>query len=90
MSSSEEVIEKIQSAVVDIVNDTIDGTLKPKAKPEGMMVAYGSLVLMALIPIFYGSFKSISYHKEQFVRNILFKNINVLTMEFLSTQQGIW
>ncbi|KAI7690316.1 Minor histocompatibility antigen H13 [Sarcoptes scabiei] len=66
MSSSEEVIEKIQSAVVDIVNDTIDGTLKPKAKPEGMMVAYGSLVLMALIPIFYGSFKSISYHKEQF------------------------
>lgn len=40
-------------------------TIKAKATPEGMAVAYGSLVIMALIPIFYGSFKSVIYQREQ-------------------------
>merc|ERR1711915_231108 len=31
----------------------------------GMMVAYGSLVIMALIPIFLGSFRSVDSQKEQ-------------------------
>ncbi len=38
----------------DAVNAT--GTKIP-ATPEGMAVAYGSLVIMALIPIFFGAFR---------------------------------
>merc|ERR1712112_231866 len=38
---------------------------KIPATPEGMMVAYGSLVIMALIPIFLGSFRSVDSQKEQ-------------------------
>ena len=43
----------------------VNGTGKIPATPEGMMVAYGSLVIMALIPIFLGSFRSIESQKEQ-------------------------
>ncbi|CAB3381415.1 Hypothetical predicted protein [Cloeon dipterum] len=32
---------------------------------EGAAVAYGSLVLMALLPIFFGAFRSVKHHKEQ-------------------------
>ncbi|XP_013403402.1 minor histocompatibility antigen H13-like [Lingula anatina] len=42
-----------------------NGTAKIPATPEGMAVAYGSLVLMALLPIFFGSLRSVRYHKEQ-------------------------
>ena len=40
-------------------------TGKVPATPEGMMVAYGSLVIMALIPIYLGSFRSVESQKEQ-------------------------
>ena len=43
----------------------VNATGKIPATPEGMMVAYGSLVIMALIPIFLGSFRSIESQKEQ-------------------------
>merc|ERR1719376_1708530 len=35
------------------------------ATQEGMIIAYGSLVVMALIPIFLGSFRSVDSQKEQ-------------------------
>lgn len=38
---------------------------RPPATPEGMIVAYGSLVIMALLPIFFGAFRSIKSHREQ-------------------------
>ena len=53
------------------VNETLDqtstnnGTEKVKSTPEGMMVAYTSLILMALLPIFIGAYRSVDYHKEQ-------------------------
>ncbi|KAJ8972723.1 hypothetical protein NQ317_000808 [Molorchus minor] len=37
---------------------------KKPSTPEGMAVAYGSLVIMALLPIFFGSYRSVLYHKE--------------------------
>ena len=43
----------------------VNATGKIPATPEGMMVAYGSLVIMALIPIFLGSFRSVQSQKEQ-------------------------
>lgn len=33
--------------------------------PEGMAIAYSSLVVMALLPIFFGAFRSVRYHREQ-------------------------
>merc|ERR1712008_475235 len=32
--------------------------------PEGMAIAYGSLVIMALLPIFFGAFRSIKSYEE--------------------------
>ncbi|XP_064605458.1 minor histocompatibility antigen H13-like [Liolophura sinensis] len=53
-----------------VVNATLNETqanvtTKIPATPEGMAVAYSSLVIMALLPIFYGSFRSVRHHKEQ-------------------------
>lgn len=47
----------------------VNGT-KTAATPEGMAVAYGSLVVMALLPIFFGAFRSVRFHKEQKVATI--------------------
>lgn len=57
-----------------VVNETVNATAenvtaKIPATPEGMFVAYSSLVIMALIPIFLGSFRSVRYHKEQKVNS---------------------
>lgn len=44
----------------------INGTTgKIPSTPEGMAVAYGSLLIMALIPIFFGSFRSVKSHYEK-------------------------
>jgi minor histocompatibility antigen H13 len=53
--------------VVNITgNDTAaNTTAKIPATPEGMAVAYTSLLIMAIVPIFVGAFRSVRYHKEQ-------------------------
>ncbi|KAK6989610.1 Minor histocompatibility antigen H13 [Biomphalaria glabrata] len=54
-----------QVAPIDAENGTsVNGTKIP-ATPEGMAIAYGSLFLMAIVPIFIGSFRSVTFHKEQ-------------------------
>lgn len=52
----------VENATAAAVNAT---TGRTPATPEGMAVAYGSLVVMALLPIFFGSYRSIRSHKEQ-------------------------
>ncbi|XP_041356738.1 minor histocompatibility antigen H13-like [Gigantopelta aegis] len=48
------------------LNETAgNGTGKIPATPEGMAVAYTSLFIMAVFPIFIGSLRSVKYHKEQ-------------------------
>ncbi|XP_046386471.1 minor histocompatibility antigen H13 [Ischnura elegans] len=42
-----------------------NATARIPATVEGMAVAYGSLVIMALLPIFFGSYRSVKHHKEQ-------------------------
>lgn len=44
---------------------------KFKATPEGLLLAYSSLVIMALIPIVLGSFKSVKHQKRQKVKSLL-------------------
>ena len=51
-------------------NATTNGTTKIPSTPEGMAIAYGSLFIMAIVPIFIGSYRSVTFHKEQKVRNI--------------------
>jgi len=63
--SSGEIIDQINATLAEVANQATNSTSKPKSTPEGMAVAYGSLVIMALIPIFYGSYRSIKFQKEQ-------------------------
>jgi len=61
------ISEKEAEGILDVINATLaPGNLtgKPVSTPEGMAVAYGSLVLMALIPIFLGSFRSVKQDAE--------------------------
>jgi minor histocompatibility antigen H13 len=51
--------------VVEAVQEAVNGTAKVPATQEGMIIAYGSLVVMALIPILLGSFRSVDSQKEQ-------------------------
>jgi minor histocompatibility antigen H13 len=58
------------SVNVDAANATLNetagnATAKVPATVEGMAVAYSSLFLMAIIPIFIGSFRSVKHHQEQ-------------------------
>jgi minor histocompatibility antigen H13 len=48
------------------VNETMNASNNTlKSTPEGMLCAYGSLIVMALIPIFFGAFRSVKHHKQQ-------------------------
>ncbi|KAK2168949.1 hypothetical protein LSH36_13g20028 [Paralvinella palmiformis] len=55
----------VNETVQELNETTGNGTGKIPATPEGMAVAYGSLMVMALLPIFFGAFRSVKYHKEQ-------------------------
>ena len=61
---SEAVNETLENGTETAVNGT-----KIPATPEGMAVAYGSLVVMALLPIFFGAFRSVRFHREQKVNH---------------------
>jgi len=63
-------VENAVTMAPEVLNETaaeaaINGTAtKTPATPEGMALAYGSLLIMALIPIWIGSFRSVKSHKE--------------------------
>jgi len=55
-----------------IINATVNETAKnatlsgrAAATPQGLLLAYISLVIMAVIPIWFGSFKSVIFNKKQ-------------------------
>lgn len=55
----------VAQASENITENATNTTGKPPGTPEGMAVAYGSLVIMAILPIFFGAYRSVNYHKEQ-------------------------
>ena len=61
-------VEAVTEAIPTDLNDTeqaINGTTgKIPATPEGLALAYSSLVIMALLPIFFGAFRSVKSQKE--------------------------
>ncbi|XP_042866227.1 minor histocompatibility antigen H13-like [Penaeus japonicus] len=61
----EDPVAPIVENVVENITAATNGTAKPPSTPEGMALAYGSLVVMALIPIFFGSFRSVKHQQQQ-------------------------
>ncbi|KOB65091.1 Presenilin-like signal peptide peptidase, partial [Operophtera brumata] len=57
-----EVPINIEESVIEAVKN---GTERVPATIEGLAIAYLSLVIMAILPIFFGSFRSVKYLKEQ-------------------------
>lgn len=57
-----EIPISIQENVIEAVKNVTD---KPPSSIEGVAIAYLSLVIMATLPIFFGSFRSVKYLKEQ-------------------------
>lgn len=59
-----EGVSQLQESVQNATNST---TGRIPATPEGMAVAYGSLLVMAILPIFFGSLRSVKHHQKQLV-----------------------
>ena len=68
--------EVLNDTLDALINDTKNGTSKPVNSPEGMFAAYGSLVIMAVIPIVMGSYRSVAFQKKQ---KVLF-NYNLFSL----------
>lgn len=82
--------------VVKIINET-NGTnteevfKRTPATTEGMLIAYTSLVIMALVPIFFGSFRSVRLHIQNKVstfNKILISDHCNKNLIFISDKKG--
>ncbi|KZC12963.1 Minor histocompatibility antigen H13 [Dufourea novaeangliae] len=49
----------------NVTESTGSVTKRVPSTPEGMAIAYGSLIVMAIVPIFFGSYRAVKHHKEQ-------------------------
>lgn len=65
--------EQVVQQVVENATETLSGTKTP-ATPEGAAVAYGSLIIMAMLPIFFGALRSVKHQKDQKVRGTFWGN----------------
>ncbi|XP_020293564.1 minor histocompatibility antigen H13 [Pseudomyrmex gracilis] len=61
-SMLETIVTQASENVTDIKNVT---STKEHLTREGMAIAYGSLIIMAILPIFFGSYRAVKHHKEQ-------------------------
>lgn len=65
-SVNESIVPELNDTTVLTTAEAVKNvTERIPATPEGMAVAYGSLVIMAMLPIFFGAFRSVRYHREQ-------------------------
>ncbi|XP_077368241.1 minor histocompatibility antigen H13 isoform X2 [Festucalex cinctus] len=71
-TSTPETAAAAAAALLDALNATdsngteaLNATAKFVATPEGTVLAYGSLVLMALVPIFFGALRSVACSKSK-------------------------
>ncbi|XP_068620147.1 minor histocompatibility antigen H13 [Battus philenor] len=61
-----ESVTEMPLNIEETVKETLKNvTDKPPSSIEGIAIAYLSLVVMAVLPIFFGSFRSVKYLKEQ-------------------------
>ena len=52
----------MDAIVANESNDTVQISGREAATTEGLLLAYGSLLVMALIPIFLGARRSVHFH----------------------------
>jgi len=70
-SGAEAIVKEAAEQLGKVISENLtNGTNataseKFKATPEGLILAYSSLVIMALIPIILGSFRSVHHQKNQ-------------------------
>lgn len=64
----EQVVNATLNATAENATETLSGAKKP-ATPEGAAVAYGSLIVMAMLPIFFGALRSVKHQKDQKVND---------------------
>lgn len=66
MSAAEPVSQPGPESGPEALNSsTGNGTVRFTATPEGTALAYGSLLLMALLPIFFGALRSVRCSKSK-------------------------
>ncbi len=84
-----DIVQNLTEAVEN-ATETITGKKVPST-PEGMLVAYGSLVIMAMLPIFFGSMRSVSHQKHQKVNHKFCKLLRNQTrsVKLLSVQSHL-
>lgn len=89
-SSIDNTIKQVVEQVENVLSNQSNGTEgeKFKATPEGLFLAYFSLVIMALLPIIIGSFKSVKHQKKQQVLYISIINFIIKIIFYLFL--GIW
>lgn len=61
-STVNEIAAQASENLTEYQNTT---TARVPSTPEGMAIAYGSLIIMAILPIFFGSYRAVKHHKEQ-------------------------
>lgn len=63
----QETVEQLGKVIAENLTNGTNGTQteKFKATPEGLILAYSSLVIMALLPIIIGSFRSVKHKESQ-------------------------
>lgn len=63
----EDVKEFIKDSISNLTQaqNATEPSAKIPATPEGMAVAYGSLVVMAVFPVFFGAIRSVKFHKSR-------------------------
>lgn len=65
MSDTVDPVKILQENLTDTTPDSTNATGKIPATPEGIIVAYGSIVVMALLPIFFGAVRSVAAQRKQ-------------------------
>uniref|UniRef100_A0A3Q2NQH9 Histocompatibility (minor) 13 n=1 Tax=Fundulus heteroclitus TaxID=8078 RepID=A0A3Q2NQH9_FUNHE len=65
MAEVEPVPEAVLNATDSNGTEALNATAKFVATPEGTALAYGSLVVMALLPIFFGALRSVTCSKSK-------------------------
>lgn len=66
---AEQIVDQVLEAVENATSEETITNAKVPSTPEGIAVAYGSLVIMAMLPIVFGSIRSVKLHKAKKVRD---------------------
>ena len=76
-----DVLKETVQRVLGDDSESKNATEKIPSTPEGMFLAYSSLLFMALVPIYYGSFRSVRFLTEQKVHIFINYEICLLNVK---------